>query len=114
MNSDASVAVIGGIHVLHTILPLDDRSGSAMPHDAHGSLRFFFTPHASRRRGIAMGLMHALGTVEVVGQHLNDPLALALAQDTMTETRVTPWYRNTIEVDRTLIAPVQRVDRGSI
>jgi 2,4-dienoyl-CoA reductase-like NADH-dependent reductase (Old Yellow Enzyme family) len=28
-----------------------------------------------------MGLMHALGTVEVVGQHLDNPLALALAQD---------------------------------
>ena len=51
-------------------------------------------------RGITMGLMHALGTVEVVRQHLDDPLALALAHDSMTETRVTPWYRNTIEIDR--------------
>jgi hypothetical protein len=42
-------------------------------------------------RGIAMGLMHALGTMEVVGQHLDNPLALALAQDSMTETRVTPF-----------------------
>jgi hypothetical protein len=38
-----------------------------------------------------MGLMHALGTMEVVGQHLDNPLALALAQDSMTETRVTPF-----------------------
>ncbi len=52
-------------------------------------------------RGITMGLMHALGTVEVVRQHLDNPLALTLAQDSMTETRVTPWYRNTIEIDRT-------------
>jgi hypothetical protein len=50
-----------------------------------------------------MGLMHALGTAEVVRQHLGDPLALTLAQDSMTETRVTPWYRDTIEVDRTRI-----------
>jgi len=45
-------------------------------------------------RGIAMGLMHAFGTVEVVQQHLDNPLALALAQDSMTERRVTPWYRD--------------------
>ena len=46
-----------------------------------------------------MGLMHALGTSEAVRQYTDNPLALALAQDTMTETRVTPWYRNTVETD---------------
>jgi 2-polyprenyl-6-methoxyphenol hydroxylase-like FAD-dependent oxidoreductase len=58
----------------------------------------------SLARGITMGLMHALGTVEVVRQHLDNPLALALAHDSMTETRVTPWYRDTIQIDRTRIA----------
>ena len=47
-----------------------------------------------------MGLMHAVGTVDVVGQHLDNPLVLALAHDSMTETRVTPWYRDTVELDR--------------
>jgi hypothetical protein len=51
-------------------------------------------------RGIPMGLMHAVGTVDVVGQHLDNPLVLALAHDSMTETRVTPWYRNTVELRR--------------
>jgi 2-polyprenyl-6-methoxyphenol hydroxylase-like FAD-dependent oxidoreductase len=55
-------------------------------------------------RGITMGFMHALGTVEVLQQNLDNPLALALAQDSMTETRVTPWYRNTVDIDRTRIA----------
>jgi 2-polyprenyl-6-methoxyphenol hydroxylase-like FAD-dependent oxidoreductase len=55
-------------------------------------------------RGITMGLMHALGTVEVLQQNLDNALALALAQDSMTETRVTPWYRNTVDIDRTRIA----------
>ena len=55
-------------------------------------------------RGIAMGLMHAVGMVEIVQQHLDDPSALTLAQDSMTETRVTPWYRNTVEIDRAKIA----------
>jgi 2-polyprenyl-6-methoxyphenol hydroxylase-like FAD-dependent oxidoreductase len=63
-------------------------------------------------RGIAMGLMHALGTVEVVRQHLDNPLALALAQDSMTETRVTPWYRNTIEIDRRRIARFNALIEG--
>ncbi|MBV8138944.1 MAG: FAD-dependent oxidoreductase, partial [Deltaproteobacteria bacterium] len=63
-------------------------------------------------RGIAMGLMHALGTVEVIGQHLDNPLALALAQDSMTETRVTPWYRNTIEIDRRRIARFNALIEG--
>jgi hypothetical protein len=51
-----------------------------------------------------MGLMHALGTVEVVRQNLDNPLALSLAHDSMTEARVTPWYRDTIEIDRARIA----------
>jgi 2-polyprenyl-6-methoxyphenol hydroxylase-like FAD-dependent oxidoreductase len=63
-------------------------------------------------RGIAMGLMHALGTSEAVRQHPDNPLALALAQDTMTETRVTPWYRNTIEIDRAWFARFNALIEG--
>jgi len=63
-------------------------------------------------RGIAMGLMHALGTVQVVRQHLHDPLALALAHDAMTETHVTPWFRNTIETDRARIAQTNALIEG--
>jgi 2-polyprenyl-6-methoxyphenol hydroxylase-like FAD-dependent oxidoreductase len=55
-------------------------------------------------RGIAMGLMHALGTAEVLQQHLDDPFALTLTQDFMTGSRVTPWYRNTVVIDRAQIA----------
>ncbi len=66
----------------------------------------------SLARGITMGLMHALGTAEVVQQHLDNPLALTLAHDSMTETRVTPWYRNTIEIDRTRIARFSALIEG--
>jgi hypothetical protein len=59
-----------------------------------------------------MGLMHAVGTMEVVRKHLGDPLALALAQDTMTEKQVTPGYRNTIEIDRALIARTKALIPG--
>ena len=63
-------------------------------------------------RGITMGLMHAVGTAEVVQQHLDDPRAFALAQDSMTETRVTPWYRDTVEFDRTRIAGFNALIEG--
>ena len=51
-------------------------------------------------RGLTMGLMHAAGTVEVVRDHLGDPLALAHGHDRMTQARMTPWYRNTVRFDR--------------
>jgi hypothetical protein len=56
--------------------------------------------------------MHALGTVEVVQQHLDRPLELALSHDSMTEARVTPWYRDTIEIDRKRIAGVNALIEG--
>jgi hypothetical protein len=57
-------------------------------------------------------LMHAHGTRDVVQQHLDNPFALALSHDSMTETRVTPWYRNTIEIDRKRIAEVNALIEG--
>jgi flavin-dependent dehydrogenase len=63
-------------------------------------------------RGITIGLMHALGTVEVVQQHLDDPFELAISHDSMTEARVTPWYRDTIEIDRKRIAGVNALIGG--
>jgi 2-polyprenyl-6-methoxyphenol hydroxylase-like FAD-dependent oxidoreductase len=63
-------------------------------------------------RGMAMGLMHAVGTAEVVRQHLDNPLALVLAQDAMTEARVTPWYRTTVEFDRTRTTQIKAAIQG--
>jgi 2-polyprenyl-6-methoxyphenol hydroxylase-like FAD-dependent oxidoreductase len=63
-------------------------------------------------RGITMGLMHALGTVGVVRKHLDKPFELALSHDSMTENRVTPWYRDTIEIDRKRIAGVNALIEG--
>jgi 2-polyprenyl-6-methoxyphenol hydroxylase-like FAD-dependent oxidoreductase len=63
-------------------------------------------------RGITMGLMQAAGAVEVIQKHLDDPFGLALAHDCMTETRVTPWYRDTVEIDRKRIAAVNALIEG--
>jgi len=57
-------------------------------------------------RGISMGLMHAEGTAEVVRAHPDDPLRLACAHDAMTETRATPWYRDTVVFDRARTAQI--------
>jgi flavin-dependent dehydrogenase len=63
-------------------------------------------------RGITIGLMQALGTAEVVQQHLDNPFELALSHDSMTETRVTPWYRDTIQIDRKRMAGVNALIEG--
>jgi hypothetical protein len=61
---------------------------------------------------MTMGLMHAVGTAEVVRRHLAEPLALALAHEVMTEARVAPWYRTTVEFDRTRTAEMQAAIQG--
>jgi 2-polyprenyl-6-methoxyphenol hydroxylase-like FAD-dependent oxidoreductase len=63
-------------------------------------------------RGVAMGLMHAAGTRDVIRERLGDPLALARAHDEMTETRLTPWYRNTIDLDRARVAAIRAAIEG--
>jgi 2-polyprenyl-6-methoxyphenol hydroxylase-like FAD-dependent oxidoreductase len=63
-------------------------------------------------RGITMGLLHAAGTVEVIGEHLGDPLALAAEHDRMTQARVTPWYRATVDFDRARRAEMDAAIEG--
>ena len=36
----------------------------------------------------------------MVREHLGNPLALARGHDEMSETRIRPWYQDTIEFDR--------------
>ncbi len=64
-------------------------------------------------RGISMGLMHAVGTADVVRQHVeDDPIALARAHDCMTERRLVPWYRSTVAFDRTRMAQIHAAIEG--
>ena len=63
-------------------------------------------------RGITMGLMHAAGTVEVIGKHLGAPLTLAAEYDRMTQTRVIPWYQATVEFDRARKAQMDAAIEG--
>ncbi len=63
-------------------------------------------------RGITMGLIHALGTVEAIQAHGDDPLELALAHDAMTERCVSPWSRSTGEFDRMRTAQISATING--
>jgi 2-polyprenyl-6-methoxyphenol hydroxylase-like FAD-dependent oxidoreductase len=78
-------AVVAGTPVLTGLLAVGDSACCTNP---------------SLGRGMAMGLMHATGTAEVIASHLGDPVALALEHDQMTQARVAPWYQNTVTFDR--------------
>ena len=55
-------------------------------------------------RGITIGLKHAAATADVIDEHLGDPDSLARAHDAATEEHVTPWYRDSLEIDRARLA----------
>jgi 2-polyprenyl-6-methoxyphenol hydroxylase-like FAD-dependent oxidoreductase len=77
--------VVNGTPVATGILPVGDALCCTNP---------------SLGRGMTMGLMHAAGTAEVVGEHLGDPLALAAAHDRMSQDRIVPWYQQTVRLDQ--------------
>ena len=88
----------------------DERAGQPVPtpgrarrpggHRDRQRRRLQACTNPSLGRGITTGLLHAAGTLDVVRQHLDDPLALARGHDQMTQTRVRPWYQDTIDFDR--------------
>lgn len=77
--------VLDGTPVVTGILPVGDALCCTNP---------------SLGRGMTMGLMHAAGTAEVTRDNLGDPLALAIEHDRMSQDRIVPWYRHTVELDR--------------
>ena len=77
--------VVDGTPVATGILPVGDALCCTNP---------------SLGRGMTMGLMHAAGTAEVVREHLGDPVTLAAEHDRMSEERILPWYRQTVQLDR--------------
>jgi 2-polyprenyl-6-methoxyphenol hydroxylase-like FAD-dependent oxidoreductase len=63
-------------------------------------------------RGITLGLLHAQSLREVVGSNLDDPLEFAQAWDAATETKLTPWYRETVEEDRHRLREIDALRSG--
>ena len=90
--------VVDGTPVATGILPVGDALCCTNP---------------SLGRGMTMGLMHAAGTAEAVGKHLGDPLALAAEHDRMSQDRIMPWYRQTVQLDRARKAQIDASMAGS-
>lgn len=63
-------------------------------------------------RGVTMGLLHAVGAVEVIGKHLGAPLTLAAEHDRMTQARLIPWYQATVQFDRARKAQLDAAIEG--
>jgi flavin-dependent dehydrogenase len=89
--------VVDGAPVITGVIPVGDAWACTNP---------------SLGRGIALGLLHAAVTSEVVAKHLGDPRGLALAHDEVTQARLTPWYRHTIGLDRARAAEIQAEIEG--
>ena len=58
-------------------------------------------------RGMSIGLIHTALARRVVGDHLDDPEALALAFDAGTRAEVEPWHDATRELDRARVAEMR-------
>ncbi len=63
-------------------------------------------------RGISLGLLHTQCLREVVSSHLDDPLEFAQAWDALTEAKLTPWYRETVEEDRDRLHEIDALRKG--
>jgi 2-polyprenyl-6-methoxyphenol hydroxylase-like FAD-dependent oxidoreductase len=66
----------------------------------------------SQGRGMTLGLMHAKCLADVVRAHPDDPCELAEAWDAVTEAELTPWYRETVEEDRTRLHQIEALRHG--
>jgi flavin-dependent dehydrogenase len=64
-------------------------------------------------RGITFGLLHAQHLRDVVRAHFDDARELAEAWDAVTETELTPWYRETVEEDRVRFHEIEALRNGT-
>ncbi|ALG08293.1 NAD(P)/FAD-dependent oxidoreductase [Kibdelosporangium phytohabitans] len=70
------------------------------------------TTNPTYGRGIYLGLAQAVGTTELVRDHLHDPLELAQEHDTMLAERVVPCYRDTVHLSQNRADQVAAVVNG--
>ena len=48
----------------------------------------------------------------MISSHLDDPLEFAQAWDAITEAKLTPWYRETVEEDRERLREIDALRNG--
>jgi 2-polyprenyl-6-methoxyphenol hydroxylase-like FAD-dependent oxidoreductase len=71
------------------------------------------TTNPSGGRGLSVGLLHARLLRDVVGEHLDDPAALARAWNRRTEETVGPFYRAQVRADEARLAEMTAVASGA-
>jgi 2-polyprenyl-6-methoxyphenol hydroxylase-like FAD-dependent oxidoreductase len=63
-------------------------------------------------RGISLGLAHAVALRDLSRTSFDDPYALAMALDSVTEEKLTPWYRQQYDRDRARVAQIDAAIEG--
>jgi hypothetical protein len=63
-------------------------------------------------RGISLGLKHARCLRDTVASMDGDPVGFAEAWDAVTESELTPWYRETLDEDRARLAEMEALREG--
>jgi 2-polyprenyl-6-methoxyphenol hydroxylase-like FAD-dependent oxidoreductase len=64
-------------------------------------------------RGMALGLRHAKLLREAVREHGDEPSEFARAWDALTEEQLTPWYRETVEENRSVLEQLETSRNGT-
>jgi flavin-dependent dehydrogenase len=67
----------------------------------------------SAGRGLSVGLLHAQRLRDVVREELDDPVGMVRRFDAVTESDVTPFFRNQIASDRSRVAEMEALRSGA-
>jgi flavin-dependent dehydrogenase len=100
---------MGGIVDRYRRVVVDDRppiTGVALLADA------WACTNPSLGRGITLGLLHATHLRDIARSALDDPREFAAVWDTITETHLTPWYRDTVMQDRARLREIEALRTG--
>lgn len=65
-------------------------------------------------RGMTLALLHARRLRDFARSHLDDPREFAEAWDAVTESELTPWYRETVEEDRARLREIEALREGRV
>jgi 2-polyprenyl-6-methoxyphenol hydroxylase-like FAD-dependent oxidoreductase len=103
------VLPMGGIVDRYRRLVADGRpavTGVALLADAWACV------NPSSGRGMSLGILHAQHLRDLVREEIEDPAQFALGWDACTETHLMPWYRDTVNEDRTRLRELEALRRG--
>lgn len=104
------VLAMGGIVDRHRRLVCDGEpvaTGVALVGDA------WACTNPSQGRGMTLGLLHVGRLRDAVRSDLDQPRRFAETWDAVTETELTPWYRETVEEDRTRLGEIEALRHGT-